>query len=623
MSDTINALQMLNQPRGGGQLPAPVLVNPLAAQSAGMGVAGQVYNLRAQQGQQLWGQALQQATDPQTGTVDYQKAQGIAAGMGPAAAMAAATNLRNTTDLRGQQIAQASGLYSLIGQASASLMRDPSDANIENIRGSLSSAGAPPSALAELDRIKSIQAPAGRVTEAYNHNLAAMDAQTRLATGGFPQMQGQNVGNQIVPMGGVPASPYSRGGLVTGQGAVPTTMAPGEGGMVSAVVRGPNGPVTVQIPYQQAFPGQVSPAAGVPPPGTIPPNPNAAPGTPPGRLVPIPANPALRNPNAPTPPATTTTPTPPAATGAPTAPPPPNGVFIAPDGTVMQGGKPTLGPDGKPFMVPRPAQSAPAPPATSTPAPAPPAAAPAVPTPQPAPAPAPPGVSSPVIQTPAGPGVVTSLPIGQQRAAEEAGGQSAAMGSALTARADQVPTNKANYANMLGDLTRIGTMPPGGEREVAINTFLQKATGYGFTMTPDQVAAANSFAKLANIAVGQQLAAIGGTDARQALFMGANPNLDLSKLGNTQIIHMLQGNEDAIQAKARAWQDWQADPQHGPQSYAQFQNDFNHHFDPRVFQQQYMGPSEIAALRKSIAGPGEAQKFLDDVKYARSQGWIQ
>jgi hypothetical protein len=213
-------------------------------------------------------------------------------------------------------------------------------------------------------------------------------------------------------------------------------------------------------------------------------------------------------------------------------------------------------------------------------------------------------------------------PPGFAEAAQEAGRQSATMGAALNARADQAPLNKANYANMLTDLTRIGAMPPGGEREVAINTFLQKATGYGFTMSPDQVAAANSFAKLANIAVGQQLAAIGGTDARQALFMGSNPNLDLSKLGNTQIIHMLQGNEDAIQAKARAWQDWQADPQHGPQSYMQFQNDFNHHFDPRVFQSQYMGPSEIAAMRDSMSGPGEKQKFLDDVIYARRQHWI-
>jgi hypothetical protein len=219
--------------------------------------------------------------------------------------------------------------------------------------------------------------------------------------------------------------------------------------------------------------------------------------------------------------------------------------------------------------------------------------------------------------------VATSLPLGQQPAAEETARASAKMGSDLTARADQVPTNKANYANMLTDLSKLDSMGPGTEKEIAINSVLQKLTGYGFTMTPEQIAAGNSFAKLANIAVGQQLAAIGGTDARQALFMGANPNLDLSKLGNTQIIHMLQGNEDAIQAKSRAWQDWLKGG-NGPESYQQFQNDFNHHFDPRVFQQQYMGPSEVDALKASLAKTdGAKQKFVDDVQYARSHGWIR
>lgn len=217
---------------------------------------------------------------------------------------------------------------------------------------------------------------------------------------------------------------------------------------------------------------------------------------------------------------------------------------------------------------------------------------------------------------------VTGPAVGEKPAIEETAKSGAAMGNALTARADQVPTNKANYANMLTDLSKLDTMGPGTDKEVAINSALQKLTGYGFSMNREQVAAGNSFAKLANIAVGQQLQSIGGTDARQALFMGSNPNLDLSKLGNQQIIHTLQGNEDAIQAKSRAWQDWQKRG-NGPDTYAGFQDDFNHHFDPRVFQQQYMGQSEIASLKKSLTGPGETQKFLDDVKYARQHGWIQ
>ena len=115
-------------------------------------------------------------------------------------------------------------------------------------------------------------------------------------------------------------------------------------------------------------------------------------------------------------------------------------------------------------------------------------------------------------------------------------------GNAIMARADQVPTNKSNYANMLDDISKLPSMGPGTERETYINSLVQKWTGKNWgTMTPDQIRAANSFSKLANIAVGQQLAAIGGTDARQQLFMGSNPKLDLSKLSNEALVQVLKG----------------------------------------------------------------------------------
>ena len=251
----------------------------------------------------------------------------------------------------------------------------------------------------------------------------------------------------------------------------------------------------------------------------------------------------------------------------------------------------------------------------ATPAPAAPAAPPA-PSAKP-PAPTRPGLTS---TTGPAPGVVP--------ATEQTGRDMASMGSALVARGDQAPTNKANYGSMLSDLSQLNSMGPGAEREKALNAFAIRWTGKGVTMSPAQVAAADSFGKLANIIVGQQLSAIGGTDARQSLFMGSNPHLDLSKLGNEQILHMLQGNEDAIQAKSRAWQHWILPTARGglgnpASSYGEFQDDFNHHFDPRVFQQQYMGTKEIADLRAGLNGPGALQKFKDDTQYARDQGWIR
>jgi hypothetical protein len=207
-------------------------------------------------------------------------------------------------------------------------------------------------------------------------------------------------------------------------------------------------------------------------------------------------------------------------------------------------------------------------------------------------------------------------------AATQTATQQAAIGTALVTRADQVPANKASYGNMLTDLAKLDTMGPGTGREATINGVLQKLTGYGITMDKSQVAGAESFAKIANMIAAQQLGSLGPTDARQSLAMGANPHLDLSKLGNTQIIHMLQGNEDAINAKAQAWQKWLG-MGNSSGSYGQFSNDFNHNFDPRVFQQRYMGPKEIADLRGSMTGPGEAAKFKNDTLYARDQGWIK
>ncbi len=210
---------------------------------------------------------------------------------------------------------------------------------------------------------------------------------------------------------------------------------------------------------------------------------------------------------------------------------------------------------------------------------------------------------------------------GAVEATRQTAEQQAALGTALVARADQVPTNRGNYGNMLSDLKRLDTMGPGTERETYANALAAKLTGYGITMTPDQIAGSQSFQKISSMIAAAQLSTLGATDSRQALAIGANPHLDLSKLGNEQIIHMLQGTEDAIEAKGRAWQTWSK--QNGSGSYGQFADDFNRNFDVRVFQQQYMQPKEIEQLRAGMTGPGEAAKFRHDVQFARDNGWIK
>ena len=345
MGDSLNAL--LQNQRASTVLQGianPPQVNPLADIQAGTSVASNIYDLRAKQAQQAWGQILQQSTDP-NGNVDYQKAQSLAA-QNPVAAMGMQTNLANNANLRGAQINQTSGLYDLIGRASASLMNDPSDANIENIRGSLTSAGAPPGALTELDRIKALTDPNARRAAAYQHINAALDGQGMLARGGLPAPQLQNVGDKIVPTTTVPPTPYVPGGTTVGSGGV--TVGPQPGTTTQSVepydaqgiiprdannvpTRTPTGYGTFTRPItavpginpggQQVTPGQSGSAPSVAPPAPPKGNTVRPAKPPPVAATPSPVPPA----NPPATPAPVTAPAspvvaPPATNGVPSAP---------------------------------------------------------------------------------------------------------------------------------------------------------------------------------------------------------------------------------------------------------------------------------------------------------------
>jgi hypothetical protein len=240
----------------------------------------------------------------------------------------------------------------------------------------------------------------------------------------------------------------------------------------------------------------------------------------------------------------------------------------------------------------------------------------------PRPAVAPGGGPGPSPNKPAavfGAGSSVSSPSQADLETQKAGVQS---GVDLMKRADQVSANRANFGTMLSDAQKLDSMGPGTDRQTYLNALSQKWLGTGLlgNATPEQIAASESFAKIGNMIAGSQMAALGASDARQQLAIGSNPHSDLSKLGNERIIHMLQGNEDAIEAKAKAWRDWTIS--HGAGSYQDFQNNLNKNFDLRVFQQQYMKPDEIADLRKQLESQGKAPKFLQDVAHARQQGWI-
>jgi hypothetical protein len=211
----------------------PAQVNPLAAMTSAAQTAGTIFDARAKQGQGLWGQALQQSTDPTTGVVDYQKANRIAATMGPAAAQVAGVNLGNNSNLTGAQLEQAVARTNFVGSLAASGMNDPSDANWAKIRAQAVAANLPPSALAEIDRISAMPQEQ-RGAEAYKHVLGKMDALSQMARSPYATPTMTNVGAATVPVTNIPATPWSPGSSTVRSGGA--TVGPPAGSTTSATV---------------------------------------------------------------------------------------------------------------------------------------------------------------------------------------------------------------------------------------------------------------------------------------------------------------------------------------------------------------------------------------------------
>lgn len=204
-------------------------------------------------------------------------------------------------------------------------------------------------------------------------------------------------------------------------------------------------------------------------------------------------------------------------------------------------------------------------------------------------------------------------------AAKTVAAASAQQGVALQQAADQSPTRLGMLGNMLNDLNSF-TPGPGQSRETYVQSLAQRyapdaAKAFGFG-DQQRVSAAESFNKLATNLALQQAGSLGaGTDSKLLTAMHANPNADLSKLGNQQIISMLQGNEDAIQAKNKAWQSYQQ--QNGAASYGTFSTQFNQNIDPRAFQAMRMTPEDRARMISAMPAKERndfRQKFNTAVK---------
>ena len=222
-----------------------------------------------------------------------------------------------------------------------------------------------------------------------------------------------------------------------------------------------------------------------------------------------------------------------------------------------------------------------------------------------------------------GPGggfVPSGPPLGAGAAADVDATAGANQGVALQGRSDQVPTNKALLGN-LGTALNQFTSGPGSDWKAMAKKFANSNSPFGAIFDPKSIASQEEFIKQATQLAQSQFQQLGGTGANAQLesAMHTSPNTELSQMGNRGIIALLKGNEDAIQAKNQAWQQYKQ--QNGPQSYGQFSTQFNKSYDPRVFQGQYLAPAE---RQKMIEGmnSGEKKVFANSLRTAISNGWI-
>jgi hypothetical protein len=150
---------------------------------------------------------------------------------------------------------------------------------------------------------------------------------------------------------------------------------------------------------------------------------------------------------------------------------------------------------------------------------------------------------------------------------------------------------------------------PGAAKWSGIVTEFNRIFGTNFS--GDQAAAQQTFGKIAEQVAEAQRGAMGSssTNAQTEAARIASPNTTYSPEANRRVIAMLLGNEVYIQTKQKAWQAFQ---QHGgkPSQYNAFVQQFNSHFDPRYFQEQYMTPDQKAEMYKAMK-PVEQKRYGD------------
>jgi hypothetical protein len=233
------------------------------------------------------------------------------------------------------------------------------------------------------------------------------------------------------------------------------------------------------------------------------------------------------------------------------------------------------------------------------------------------------------------PGAAPAIP-GQIVTGQAPGQAITQEGAATAARqledtATTSPLYHSNLENLKQDSAVLDNLGgPTIETERKLNALTQRVGGFGITMSPDQMRAADSFSKIANQISLQQSQSFAGTDAGRLMTVHANPTMEMSRYGREGVIDMLQGNQDAQDTTRNIW--FQAKRNGAPSnSYYDFVQTLANEplnaktgakFDPRVFQFNRMDRDNQQKFLSQV-GPAELPQFEANYKEAIARKWVK
>lgn len=215
--------------------------------------------------------------------------------------------------------------------------------------------------------------------------------------------------------------------------------------------------------------------------------------------------------------------------------------------------------------------------------------------------------------------------IGAQTAAETVAKGAADASLALQSQADAAPQAIYQLQNMRAALQNFTPGPTsdwaGQAKALALQVSPELAKKWGL-VDPQSVASQEEFKKFATQFAQGLSGSLGpGSDAKLVSAVAASPNASYSKLGNEQIIDVIQATQRGLIAKNIAWQNAQANGAQ-PQDFNKFSTDFNRQIDPRVFAAQDMSKDQIDKMMGSLS-PQDQKTFKKSFNMAVYNGLIQ